>query len=74
MRKTTAKFLLWRWPPIELETLELIRSTYESTKIKFAWQQNDLLLLEQHALSPTEEHIWVGERYWLALAAHRLPS
>jgi len=32
--------------PIELEALELIRSIYEQTKIKFAWQKNDLLLLD----------------------------
>lgn len=32
--------------PIELETLDLIRATYERTKIKFPWQRNDLLLLD----------------------------
>jgi hypothetical protein len=32
--------------PIEAETLELIRSTYDQTKIKFAWQKGDLLLLD----------------------------
>jgi alpha-ketoglutarate-dependent taurine dioxygenase len=32
--------------PIELEVLELIRDAYERTKIKFAWQKNDLLLLD----------------------------
>lgn len=31
---------------IELETLDLIRSIYEQTKIKFAWQKSDLLLLD----------------------------
>jgi alpha-ketoglutarate-dependent taurine dioxygenase len=31
---------------IELEVLELIRSVYEQTKIKFTWQKNDLLLLD----------------------------
>jgi alpha-ketoglutarate-dependent taurine dioxygenase len=32
--------------PIEAETLELIRSAYEQTKIKFAWRTGDLLLLD----------------------------
>jgi alpha-ketoglutarate-dependent taurine dioxygenase len=32
--------------PIEPEVLDLIRSVYEQTKIKFAWQKNDLLLLD----------------------------
>jgi alpha-ketoglutarate-dependent taurine dioxygenase len=32
--------------PIEPEVLDLIRSTYERTKVKFAWQKNDLLLLD----------------------------
>ena len=32
--------------PIELEVLDLIRAAYEQTKIKFAWQKNDLLLLD----------------------------
>ena len=32
--------------PIELEALELIRSIYEQTKIKFAWRKSDLLLLD----------------------------
>lgn len=32
--------------PIEPEALELIRSAYEQTKIKFPWQKNDLLLLD----------------------------
>jgi alpha-ketoglutarate-dependent taurine dioxygenase len=32
--------------PIEPEVLDLIRATYERTKIKFPWQRNDLLLLD----------------------------
>lgn len=32
--------------PIESEVIELIRSIYEQTKIKFTWQTNDLLLLD----------------------------
>jgi hypothetical protein len=32
--------------PIEPEVLETIRSAYEQTKIKFLWQKNDLLLLD----------------------------
>jgi len=32
--------------PIEPEALDLIRSAYEQTKIKFPWQKNDLLLLD----------------------------
>jgi alpha-ketoglutarate-dependent taurine dioxygenase len=31
---------------IEPEVLETIRNTYEQTKIKFSWQKNDLLLLD----------------------------
>jgi hypothetical protein len=32
--------------PIEPEALEVIRGSYEKTKIKFTWQRNDLLLLD----------------------------
>jgi alpha-ketoglutarate-dependent taurine dioxygenase len=32
--------------PIEPEVLDLIRSIYEQTKMKFPWQKNDLLLLD----------------------------
>jgi hypothetical protein len=32
--------------PIEPDALDLIRSAYEQTKIKFPWQKNDLLLLD----------------------------
>jgi hypothetical protein len=32
--------------PIEPEVLELIRSAYDQTKIKFRWAKNDLLLLD----------------------------
>ncbi len=32
--------------PIEPDVLDLIRSAYEQTKIKFSWQRNDLLLLD----------------------------
>jgi alpha-ketoglutarate-dependent taurine dioxygenase len=32
--------------PIEPEVLDLIRSTYEQTKMKFQWKKNDLLLLD----------------------------
>jgi alpha-ketoglutarate-dependent taurine dioxygenase len=32
--------------PIEPEVLDLIRSTYERTKMKFPWQKNDLLLID----------------------------
>ena len=32
--------------PIEPEVLDVIRSTYERTKVKFPWQKNDLLLLD----------------------------
>ena len=31
---------------IEAETLEVIRSAYESTRIRFPWERNDLLLLD----------------------------
>jgi hypothetical protein len=32
--------------PIEPEVLEVIRSAYEQTKLKFKWEKNDLLLLD----------------------------
>jgi len=32
--------------PIEPETLALIRAAYEQTRIRFAWERNDLLLLD----------------------------
>jgi alpha-ketoglutarate-dependent taurine dioxygenase len=32
--------------PIEPQVLEIIRDAYERTKIRFAWQKNDLLLLD----------------------------
>lgn len=32
--------------PIELEALEMIRSAYEKTKIRFPWKKNDLMLLD----------------------------
>ncbi len=32
--------------PIEPESLEIIRAAYQQTRIKFAWQKNDLLLLD----------------------------
>lgn len=32
--------------PIEPEALDTIRAAYEQTKIKFTWQKNDLLLLD----------------------------
>lgn len=32
--------------PIELEALEMIRSAYEKTKIRFQWKKNDLMLLD----------------------------
>lgn len=31
---------------IQPEVLEVIRNTYEQTKVKFSWQKNDLLLLD----------------------------
>lgn len=32
--------------PIEFETLEVIRDAYQRTKVKFQWQRDDLLLLD----------------------------
>ena len=32
--------------PIEAEALELIRAVYERSKIRFSWQKNDLMLLD----------------------------
>ena len=61
--------------PIELETLELIRSTYESTKIKFAWQQNDLLL-STICFLPMEEklHGWAKDTGWHGEPKPLMPS
>lgn len=41
--------------PIEPEVLELIRTTYEQTKVKFTWQKNDLLLLDNMLFSHGRE-------------------
>lgn len=40
---------------IEPEVLELIRTTYEQTKVKFTWQKNDLLLLDNMLFSHGRE-------------------
>ncbi|HKQ05347.1 MAG TPA: TauD/TfdA family dioxygenase [Blastocatellia bacterium] len=47
--------------PIEVEALELIRSIYEQTKIKFAWQKNDLLLLDNMLFTHGRES-YIGAR------------
>jgi alpha-ketoglutarate-dependent taurine dioxygenase len=41
--------------PIEPEVLDLIRSAYEQTKIKFPWQKNDVLLLDNMLFSHGRE-------------------
>jgi alpha-ketoglutarate-dependent taurine dioxygenase len=51
--------------PIELEALELIQSVYEQTKIKFAWQKNDLLLLDNMLFTHGRES-YTGARKILA--------
>jgi alpha-ketoglutarate-dependent taurine dioxygenase len=40
---------------IEPEVLDLIRTTYEKTKVKFSWQKNDLLLLDNLLFSHGRE-------------------
>ena len=40
---------------IEPEALELIRDAYEQTKVKFTWQKNDLLLLDNMLFSHGRE-------------------
>ena len=40
---------------IEPEALELIRAAYEQTKVKFSWQKNDLLLLDNMLFSHGRE-------------------
>ena len=40
---------------IEPEVLDLIRTTYEQTKVKFTWQKNDLLLLDNMLFSHGRE-------------------
>ena len=47
--------------PIELEAIEQIRSVYEQTKIKFAWQKNDLLLLDNMLFTHGRES-YIGAR------------
>jgi len=55
--------------PIELETLELIRSTYESTKIKFTWRQGDLLLLDNMLFSHGREAYTGGRKILVGMAS-----
>jgi alpha-ketoglutarate-dependent taurine dioxygenase len=50
---------------IEPEVLELIRSVYEQTKIKFTWQKNDLLLLDNMLFTHGRES-YTGARKVLA--------
>lgn len=40
---------------LEPEVLELIRTAYEQTKVKFTWQKNDLLLLDNMLFSHGRE-------------------
>lgn len=47
--------------PIESEALAAIRAAYEHTKIKFAWQRNDLLLLDNVLFSHGRES-YTGQR------------
>lgn len=51
--------------PIEPEALEVIRSAYEQTKIKFSWQKNDLLLLDNMLFTHGRES-YTGARKVLA--------
>jgi alpha-ketoglutarate-dependent taurine dioxygenase len=46
---------------IEPEVLELIRDTYEQTKVKFSWQKNDLLLLDNMLFTHGREP-YTGQR------------
>lgn len=47
--------------PIEPHALEIIRDAYERTKIRFAWQKNDLLLLDNMLFTHGRES-YVGPR------------
>jgi alpha-ketoglutarate-dependent taurine dioxygenase len=47
--------------PIEPEVLDLVRSTYERTKVKFQWQKNDLLLLDNMLFTHGREP-YIGPR------------
>ncbi|WMS87334.1 TauD/TfdA family dioxygenase [Pleionea litopenaei] len=51
--------------PIEEDVLNMIRDLYEKTKIKFQWQKNDLLLLDNMLFTHGRES-FVGERRVLA--------
>ncbi len=52
--------------PIDIKTLDLIRSLYEDNQIRFEWQRNDLLLLDNMLFSHGREsysgnrHVLVG--------------
>lgn len=46
---------------IEPEVLDLIRTTYEQTKVRFTWQKNDLLLLDNMLFSHGRER-YTGAR------------
>jgi hypothetical protein len=47
--------------PIEPEVLNAIRGIYEDTKIKFKWERNDILLLDNMVFTHGRE-AYVGER------------
>ena len=46
--------------------LDAVRSTYEQTKVKFTWQKNDLLLLDNTLLRTVESRIPVRGKRWRA--------
>jgi alpha-ketoglutarate-dependent taurine dioxygenase len=54
--------------PIESEAIELIRSIYEQTKIKFAWQKNDLLLLDNMLFTHGRESYTGARRILVGMA------
>lgn len=54
--------------PIEPETVALIRSVYEQTKIKFTWQKNDLLLLDNMLFTHGREPFTGGRKVLVGMA------
>jgi alpha-ketoglutarate-dependent taurine dioxygenase len=54
--------------PIELEVIEIIRSIYEQTKIKFTWHTNDLLLLDNLLFTHGRESYTGARRMLVGMA------
>jgi alpha-ketoglutarate-dependent taurine dioxygenase len=54
--------------PIESEAMDLIRAIYEQTKIKYTWQKNDLLLLDNMLFTHGRESYSGARRILVGMA------